>query len=230
MTAVITLAVLVGLFALTLTPPGRSLRRWAMARLYDRVMSRFEIHAAERKRALFAELSGTVVEIGPGTGANFQHLPDGLQRWIGIEPNPHMHPRLRASAARRNIEADFRNLSAEGMGVEDESVDAVLSTFVLCSVPDPAAVLGNVRRILVPGGRFVFMEHVAAPSGSRLRRLQGLAGPFWKYMADGCCLDRELGDAIRGAGFREVRLEGFVTPRETLPVVVSNLVAGVATK
>jgi len=230
MTFLIVLAVLLGLFTVTLTPPGRSFRRWAMARLIDRVMSRFEVYAAERKRALFAELAGTVVEIGPGTGANFAHLPEGVRRWIGIEPNPHMHPPLRASAAHHEIEADFRNLSAEGMQVDDETVDAVLSTFVLCSVPDPAAVLRDVQRILVPGGRFVFMEHVAAAPGSRLRRIQGLAKPFWKYMADGCCLDRKLGDAIRAAGFREVRLEEFVAPREALPVVVSNLVAGVATK
>src|SRR5882672_10883505 len=163
---------------------------------------------APRKEVLFADLSGTVVEIGPGTGANLAHLPRGV-RWIGIEPNPHMQARLRQRAAATGIAAEFRIASAQSLGFEDASVDVVLSTLVLCSVPDPAAVLAEVRRILRPGGRFVFIEHVAAPRGTPLWSLQRVLRPLWSCIADGCRPDRELGAAIRAAGFEALELEEF---------------------
>ncbi len=89
---VVFLYVLVGLlalFLLSLTPLGANFRRWTMAKLYVAAQRKHEPFVAERKKRLFADLSGTVLEIGPGTGANFAHLPDGVRRWIGIEPNPY---------------------------------------------------------------------------------------------------------------------------------------------
>jgi len=118
----------------------------------------------DRKRALFAGLEGTVVEIGPGTGVNLPYLPDGL-RWIGLEPNPHMHDYIRDHLAGRDLEADLRTDPAQDTGLATNSVDAVLSTLVLCSVPDVAETLAELRRILRPGGQLVFIEHVAAASG-----------------------------------------------------------------
>jgi ubiquinone/menaquinone biosynthesis C-methylase UbiE len=188
----ITLALLLVLFLLSLSPPGVGFRRWMMARLYTLAQRRHEKHIADRKRELFANLAGTVLEIGPGTGVNFQYMPAGVERWIGIEPNPHMHAELRDAGASSGLQAEFRTVSTEGMQVEDESVDAVLSTLVLCSVPDPTAVVRDIHRILKPGGRFVFLEHVAAPADTPLRRVQRIARPFWRYFADGCHLDREL--------------------------------------
>jgi SAM-dependent methyltransferase len=223
------LALLV-LFALSLTPPGRGLRQRMMARFYTRAQADHEAHVADRKRALLGTLSGTVLEIGPGTGVNFQYLPDGVKAWIGIEPNPHMHTELHAAGARHAIPTEFRLLSTEGMAVDDESVDAVLSTLVLCSVPDPDAVLRDIRRILKPGGRFVFLEHVADHDGTRLRRIQGLARPVWRYFADGCRPDRALGTSIREAGFADVEMERFVIPKDVVPAVVSPHIAGVAVK
>ena len=218
------------LFLLSLTPVGASFRKWMMAKLYAVVQKKFEPYIAERKKRLFADLSGTVLEIGPGNGINFAYLPDGVRRWIGIEPNPYMHDDLRKAAAQRGIEADFRKVSTEGMEVDDESVDVVLSTLVLCSVPDPAALVHDIHRILKPGGRFVFVEHVAAPRGSALRRLQRFAKPFWWYFTDGCRPDRDLGDAIRRGGFVEVNIEEFSVPKQAVPAVVSLHVEGVALK
>ena len=107
---------------------------------------------------------------------------------------------------------------------------ALEKALVLCSVPDPAAVVRDIRRILKPGGRFVFIEHVAAPRGSSLRRLQRFVKPFWWYFADGCRPDRELTEVIRSSGFSEVNLEEFDVPREAAPAVVSPHVLGVAIK
>lgn len=226
----IVVAVVAGLFLLSLTPPGADFRRRMMAHFYDGMIQRYETWVAERKRVLLADLAGTVLELGPGTGNNFRHLPSGVRRWIGIEPNPHMHAQLRAAAAGRDLELDFRGMAVEHMAVADGSVDAVLGTLVLCSVPDPGRVVRDVRRVLRPGGRFVFIEHVAAPRGTRLRRWQRLLRPWWRYCGDGCCPDRELGAVIRGAGFAEVRLEEFRVPPGVIPGIVSPQIAGIAVK
>lgn len=208
---------------------ARDLRRRLFARFYDRVQASYDARIAPRKQALFADLSGTVVEIGPGTGANLAHLPRGV-RWIGIEPNPHMQAHLRQRAAAAGIAAEFRLASAQGLEFDDASIDVVLSTLVLCSVPDPLAVLAEVRRVLRPGGRFVFIEHVAAPRGTLLRRSQRLLGPLWSLMADGCRPDRELGAAIRAAGFGALELEEFRVLRHSPLDLVGPHVAGVARK
>lgn len=221
---------LAALFLVSLTPIGLNFRRWMMVQMYEKVQLKYEAHVGDRKRELLADLSGTVLEIGPGNGANFQYLPNTISNWIGIEPNPYMHGPLRTAGEERGIPTDFREVTAEGMHVEDESVDAVLSTLVLCSVSDPAGVVRDIHRSLKPGGRFVFLEHVAAPRGTRLRRLQGLLNPVWGYFADGCHLNRELAEIIGSAGFAEVQVEEFTVPKEVGPSVVSRQVAGVAIK
>ena len=109
-TLIIAFAGLLSLFLLSLTPLGTRFRRWMMAKLNTLAQSKYEPHVAERKQQLFSDLSGTVLEIGPGNGVNFSYLPDGVRRWIGIEPNPFMHAELRAAGAQCGIEADFRTV------------------------------------------------------------------------------------------------------------------------
>ena len=216
-------------WAILARAPGAGLRRRLMARLYDRVMARYEVWIAPRRSALLAGVSGTVLELGPGTGANFAYLPPGT-RWIGIEPNPYMHAALRARARERGIDAECRVVAAEGMGVEDASIDVVLCTLVLCSVSDPERVLADIRRVLKPGGRFLFLEHVAAPPGTRTRRRQRLFRVPWRFCADGCTLDRETGVRIREAGFAHVEMDAFEAPGAATPRFVSPHVSGVARK
>jgi ubiquinone/menaquinone biosynthesis C-methylase UbiE len=139
-----------------------SFRKRMFARWYDQVMATYEEYIAERKQALFASVSGSVMEIGPGTGANLAYMPEGC-RWIGIEPNQYMHEQLRSKASEHRIEADFAVASAEGIAVDDASVDCVISTLVMCSVSSQSQVLAEVKRVLKPNGRFYFIEHVAAP-------------------------------------------------------------------
>ncbi len=180
-----------------------------------------------RKRRLFASLPDEIVEIGPGTGANLRHYPPGA-RVIGIEPNLRMHGALRRSAEERGVELEIRGLRGESLDLPSESVDAVVCTLVLCSVGDPDRVVSEALRVLRPGGRFVFIEHVAAPVGSGLRRLQDWIQRPWTWCFEGCRPNRETEDVLQRAGFSKLELERFRV--RSLFVHVSPHVAGVGVK
>jgi SAM-dependent methyltransferase len=196
-----------------------------MALALSRFHGRYERLVALRKRALFAGLSGTVLEIGPGTGANFVYYPPDI-RWIGIEPNPFMHPHLRAAAAGAGLSIDIRDGRADRLECDDESVDAVVSTLVLCSVSDVSGALLEIQRVLRPGGRFLFIEHVADLPGTWLRRTQRLLRPLVRTLADGCHLDRDTALAIERHGFAGVAYQCFRLP---IPLVSPHII-GIATK
>src|SRR5438309_509810 len=108
---------------------GKRIHAWFLAHC----AARYESMVADRKRALFADLRGDVLEIGPGTGPNLAYYPKDC-RWIGVEPNPFMHRYLREAAERQHLRIEIRALMAERLPAEDESIDAVVSTLVLCSV------------------------------------------------------------------------------------------------
>ena len=127
--------------------PGVGLYKRLFARYYDSVQENYETYIAPRKRSMFAGVSGTVIEIGPGTGANLAYLPRGC-RWIGIEPNRYMHDALRRRAELAGIEAEFRAGSAERIDLPNGFADVALSTLVLCSVPDMARTLAEIYRVI----------------------------------------------------------------------------------
>lgn len=157
----------------------------------------------EDKRRLFAELGPRVVEIGPGAGANLPYYPEGLEL-IGIEPSVHMQARLRAKAEALGVPMEVRGLKGEAIDVPDESVDAVVATLLLCSVEDPAAVVREAMRVLRPGGKYVFIEHVAAPPRSPLRLAQALFFRPHKWLFEGCHTNRETGKILEAAGFSDL--------------------------
>lgn len=179
----------------------------------------YERWMAERKRNLLGELSGEVLEIGPGSGVNLCYLPREV-RWTGIEPNPHFHPYIRKEAVRLDRPVRLKAGLAEDLGIEDASVDAVVGTLVLCSVDRVDAVLGEILRVLKPGGRFCFLEHVAAPQGSWPRRLQRGLRPVWGSLLDGCRPDADTPVRISRAGFSQLKWEEFQAP---LPVVSPHI-------
>lgn len=178
-----------------------------------------------RKRALFRALSGTVLEIGAGTGENFPFYPQDIQ-WIGIEPNVYMHNDLLANAREHGIRGELRAGTAETLDLPDSSVDAVVSTMVMCSVKAQDAALREILRVLKPGGRYCFLEHVGAPRGTGLRRLQTGIKPIWRVFADGCTPDCDTAASIRQAGFASVEIEAFDAP----VWVASPHIAGYAVK
>ena len=187
-----------------------------MAKAYGRI-----------KESLLGELSGAVVEIGPGTGVNFQYYPPGVHV-IGIEPNAYMRPYLERSAGTHGLDFTLREGYAEALPLPDASADAVVSTLVLCSVSCLERSLAEVRRVLRPAGRFIFLEHVGAPAGTFARRVQQLVKPLWRRLGDGCCPDRETGAAIERAGFAELRLD-HRRIRAGLPLV-SRHILGIAVR
>jgi ubiquinone/menaquinone biosynthesis C-methylase UbiE len=169
------------------------------------------------KRELFGGLPHTVVELGAGAGANFRYLAPGT-RVIAIEPNRHMHPRLRAAARRCHVEADVRTATAERLPLPTASVDAVISSLVLCAVADPVAALAEVRRVLRPGGRYWCVEHVAAPPGTALRRVQEAVARPWRWLFEGCDTQRDVAGLLRQAGFASVEVTPFVLSTALLPI------------
>ena len=191
---------------------------------YDRV-------AAARKQALFSGLHGDILEIGPGVGPNLKYYPADV-RWIGVEPNLYMLHYLQQSIQNLGWPAQkFRIDPGDPQGIrlpsENESVDAVVSTLVLCSVSQPEASMQEILRILKPGGRFVFIEHVAAPTGTQLRAFQNFIQPLWTLIGDGCHPNRETWNTISWAGFAHVELEHYNFPGGGL---VGPHIAGTAVK
>lgn len=169
-----------------------------------------------RKRAILGGLPARVVEIGPGPGANLRYYAPGTTV-IAIEPNPLMHPALRENAARLGLTLEIRGVRGEQIDLESASVAAVVGTLVLCTVENPRQVVAEIRRILKPGGRYLFLEHVAAPPESGLRRLQGVLQPFWKWLFEGCHLNRDTYRVLREAGFRRLDMDCFMLSSAVMP-------------
>jgi SAM-dependent methyltransferase len=162
-------------------------------------------HIARRhKEAAFGGLErGNIVELGAGVGANLNFVPTG-SRLVAVEPNLAMHPELRRRAADRGVEVDLLTATAEQIPLPDASVDDVLCSLVLCTVDDQDAVLAEAQRILRPGGRFRFVEHVGARPWSPRRWLQQTIRRPWRWLYEGCDLCRDTATAIENAGFSAV--------------------------
>jgi SAM-dependent methyltransferase len=190
-------------------PRSPTLRNLLNAWMLDLGESRMDKIYGRRKRALFRDLPREIVEIGPGAGANLRYYAPGT-RVIAIEPNPAMHGRLREGAARHGVDLEIRAIRGEVLDLPDALCEAVVGTLVLCSVEDPRRVVSEVHRILKPGGRFVFVEHVAALRGTGLRRVQdALHGP-WRWLFDGCNLNRSTNLVLREAGFASIEMDCFL--------------------
>lgn len=185
---------------------------WARGRfnaLFFALMAEYlERHLGVHKRRAFDGLPTRVVEIGPGVGANLRYLPPDATL-VAIEPNPHMHRRLRQAARRAGVHLELHDRVGEHIDLPDQSVDTVISSLVLCTVSDPAYVLAEIRRILRPGGRYSFVEHVAAPARSPTRVLQRILRRPWGWIFEGCSCERDLEATIRGAGFESVVIESY---------------------
>ena len=161
---------------------------------------RQEILAPYRRPAL-AEASGLVLEIGAGSGLNLPLYSEAATWVCAVEPSPELLQMARRRAAEAQLPVLLVRASAEELPFRDGAFATIVSTWTLCSIPDPLRALREVRRVLTPGGRLAFVEHGLAPE-PEVARWQRRLTPLWKHIAGGCHLDRKIDDLIRAAGFR----------------------------
>jgi ubiquinone/menaquinone biosynthesis C-methylase UbiE len=165
---------------------------------------------------LLRELSGTVLEIGAGTGATLGLYPKAVTRLVMAEPDPHMRGKLEAKVG-SGTTVEVSSFSVEELNFKEQTFDAVVCSLVLCSVRDQAAALASIRRVLKPGGRLVFLEHVAADGKPARLKWQRRIEPVWKHLMGNCHLTRRTEAAIEAAGFRIERVQRE-SMRKALPV------------
>ena len=201
-----------------------------MAALYDRTMRATEDACLRDWRAgLVADLKGEILEVGSGTGLNLPFYPSAVTRLVMSEPDPHMRQKLLQKVANQPAgRVEVSDAGLDRLPMAEGSFDAVVSTLVLCSVPDLDGAIAEVRRVLRPGGRFVFLEHVAADDRPNRLKWQRRVEPFWKWFAGGCHLTRRTEAAIAAAGFEFGRLD-HESMRKAWPLVRPTIL-GVAIK
>ena len=192
------------------------------ARLYDLSMRRGErAGMQQRRRALLEGAHGRTLEIGAGTGLHAALYPPGLDRLVLTEPDPHMAGRLRRRAGRAEVVV----AGAEALPFADASFDTVVATLVLCTVPDPAAALAEVRRVLADDGALLFIEHVRSDDPRVARRQDRLRRP-WAALAGGCRCNQPTLALMAAAGLDTAGVEHHVYRRA--PAIVRRLAVGSA--
>jgi ubiquinone/menaquinone biosynthesis C-methylase UbiE len=166
----------------------------------------------QQRAKIVPRAEGLVLEIGLGTGLNLPHYDAGrVDRVIGLEPAGEMLARAQGRIAEAPFAVESLALEGENIPLETASVDTVLVTYTLCTIPGVEAALGQMRRVLRPGGRMLFCEHGVAPDEA-VRRWQRRIGPLWKRAFGGCRLDRDIPALIRGAGFEIEDMETMYLP------------------
>ena len=179
---------------------------------------------ADKRRHLLADASGATLELGAGIGHNLEHYPESVERLVLTEPDPHMAKRLRAQVAEAGrTNAEVVEAGAESLPFGPGEFDTVVATLVLCTVPDPGAVLDEVARVLKPGGRMLFMEHVRADS-ERRARWQDRLNPVQNFCFGGCNLNRPTADTIRSSPLVIDELRADRMPRVGGPLVEPMIV------
>ena len=192
------------------------------AAVYDRALSaQEEAGLREHRRAIVGRAQGRVLEIGAGTGLNLDHYGPGVAELVLTEPEEPMARRLRERATRGEIVG----APADELPYPDDSFDAVVSTLVLCTVPDQDRAIAEIRRVLRPGGQLLFIEHVRSHD-AKTARWQDRVLPVWRFMCHGCHPNRDTAAALTRAGFT-LEVESWELPKA--PAIVRPVVEGVAT-
>jgi SAM-dependent methyltransferase len=203
------------------------------ASFYDRALKASEENGlGDMRRALLADARGRVVEIGAGTGVNLDLYGGGIEDLTLVEPDPHMGAKLRDRVRARTVGlsvADGWSLAegappvrlatapAEAIPFPDDTFDTAVATLVLCTVPDPIAAIAELTRVLKPGGRLLFIEHVRADDPSSARWQDRLEKP-WRFMADGCHCNRDTEATLTASAFRIESVDHGALPK-AMPIV-----------
>ena len=198
------------------------------AYLNDRLSARSEkTFLKSWRRELLKHVYGEVLEIGAGTGANIEHYSDQITRLVLTEPDKHkrriMEKKI-SDKGRDNVQ--ITDGTAEQISAEDESFDCVVAFIVFCCISNPGTALEEIKRVLKSGGYFIFLEHVAAPEGTSIRRWQNWLNPIWRIVGDN--INRETEEAIIRAGFTMKEITRESIPK-ALPIYRPSI-RGIAEK
>jgi ubiquinone/menaquinone biosynthesis C-methylase UbiE len=186
--------------------------------LYDKCFQASEeAGLRQMRRDLLAGARGRVLELGAGTGLNLELYPDAVTDLTLTEPDPHMIKQLRKRVAEENRKAQVIEAPAEKLTFEDDSFDTVALTLVLCTVPNQAAALQEIKRVLKPDGQLLFLEHVRSRNPS-LAKWQDRFEKPWRFLGDGCHCNRDTVSAISAAGFQLGDVERPEFPK-VVPIV-----------
>ena len=179
-----------------------------LPRLCDLAMRNKLLHPI-RERVIGAA-EGRVLEIGVGSGLNLPFYRPPVREVLALEPAAKLVTMARGAARRNIMPVSFLEASAEAIPLEDHCVDTIVTTWTMCSIPHADMALAEIRRVLRPGGKLLFVEHGQAPDES-VRRWQDRLTPAWRAIAGGCHLNRPISAMIEGAGFRIDRIEtGYI--------------------
>jgi len=207
----------------------------AFAHFYDRALKATEENGLGAMRAeLLVGARGRVIEVGAGTGVNVDLYGSGIEDLTLVEPDPHMAAQLRKrleagegahGGATAEVSADGRpqppkhlvEAPAESLPFADDTFDTAVATLVLCTIPDPAAAIAELARVLRPGGRLLFIEHVRSDDPDRARWQDRLEKP-WRFMADGCYCNRDTESTLRASAFAVETVDHGKLPK-AMPIV-----------
>lgn len=199
--------------------------RHVFPHLLDWIMSQPAFMAAREE--LLAEVQGEVLEIGFGTGLNLPYYPEAVESLTTVDVNPGVNRLAEKRLAVSRLPVKFELVSGERLPMPDNSYDAVVSTWTLCSIPDVMSALKEIRRVLKPEGRFYFVEHGLSPD-TNIAKWQHRLTPIQKVIADGCHLNRDTLKLVEQAGMKTLSYRQFEA--EGLPAVGAFMTLGVAGK
>jgi ubiquinone/menaquinone biosynthesis C-methylase UbiE len=193
---------------------------------YDRFQAQMERDFFGKiRREMLAGASGRVIEIGSGTGANLEHYPRTIEELVCTEPEEPMARRLREKAERSGLPVRVVETPAEELPFDDDSFDVAVAALVLCTVTDPGRTMDEIARVLKPGGRFIFMEHVRATDPG-LAKWQDRLHPLWLRFGHGCNCNRATYETIEESPLSiETHRRGVI---RKAPPIVRPLLTGVA--
>ena len=198
------------------------------AYLNDRLSAKAEkLFLKSWRRELLKHVYGDVLEIGAGTGANIEHYPDQVTRLVLTEPDKHKRRIMEKKISGKGLDkVQISDGTAEQIRAEDESFDCVVAFIVFCCISNPGTALEEIKRVLKPGGYFIFLEHIAAPEGTLIRHWQNWLNPIWRIVGDN--INRETEEAIIRAGFKMKEITRESIPK-ALPIYRPSI-RGIAEK
>ena len=178
--------------------------KWILPRLVDVAMRNKE--AMRYRSQIVPQARGMVLEIGVGSGLNLPFYGAGVEQLYGLDPSEELLVMARKKARAIAFPIDFLAHPGEEIPLDDGCIDTVVTTWTLCTIPDPVKALKEMRRVLKPGGMLLFAEHGLAPE-TRVQGWQRWLNPLWSRVTGGCNLNRKMDELIQASGFRMVELK-----------------------